>query len=590
MTPLAASAARGVPRFGRGLFVQGDVASRIGGGGLGGKAQGLVRIRDDLASRFAARPLDGVAFSIPRMAVIATDAFDAFMKAGGLYDIALSDAPDDRIAHAFQRADLPADLVGDLRALVEETRTPLAVRSSSLLEDALAHPFAGVYDTKMVPNHQPEPATRFRGLVEAVKLVYASTFFESARTYRRAVGADDRDEKMAVIVQEVVGARHGRRFYPHVSAVGRSFNYYPTGNARPEDGLAQLALGLGKTIVDGGICWSYSPRFPSAPPPFASARDMLEATQTRFWAVNVGDPPPYDPIAETEYLVHAHLADADYDGTLRYLASTYVASSDRLSPGVGREGPRVLDFAPLLKLREWPLNDAILELLALAEASTGSPVEIELAATPPDAEGSGRVGLLQVRMAATPGPQTAVADEDLSGPDVLLASGNAMGNGVVEGIRDIVYTKPEAFELRHTRAMAREVAAINRALVEEGRAYLLIGFGRWGSSDDWLGIPVTWGQVAGARAVVEAQLPGRGIEPSQGSHFFHNMSSLGVVFFAVAESDPVGVRWDWLAGRPAVTETDFLRHLRLDRPLEIRVDGRRGRGFVRGGRPEGGAP
>lgn len=573
-----------IPHFGRAFFSSSDVASRIGEGALGGKAEGLIRIRDTLARRFSARPIRDVEVTIPRMVILATDAFDGFMERGDLYGVALSDLPDERIAHAFQKADLPTELLGDLRALVEETRTPLAVRSSSLLEDALAHPFAGVYETKMLPNNDPDAAVRFRSLVEAIKLVYSSAFLRDARTYRRAIGAADRDEKMAVLIQEVVGSRFGDRFYPHLSGVCRSFTYYPTGNARPEDGVVQLALGLGKTIVDGGACWSYSPRFPTSPPPFASPRSMLAETQRRFWAVNMGKPPAYDPVAETEYLTEADLSDAEFDGVLRYMASTFDPASDRLSPGTGRTGPRVLDFAPLLKLREWPVNDVVVELLQMAEESLGMPVEIELAATlPASADGHVRVGLVQVRAMAAPGAEVSVEESELTGAGLLLASHRVMGNGVVDTVRDIVYIKPEAFDARETRRMAAEVDVLNHALVEEGRPYMLIGFGRWGSSDPWLGVPVTWGQVAGAKVIVEATLPHVRIEPSQGAHFFHNVSSLGVMYFSMDGTAPTNVDWAWLEALEPLAETGFLRHARLDEPLLVRVDGRSGRGFVRSG-------
>lgn len=579
-----------IPPFGRAFFVSRDLASRIGGGALGGKAEGLLRIHAALETHFNERPVRDVDVAIPRMTVVATDVFDAFMEAGGLYEAALSDVPDHRIAHAFQKADLPTAILGDLRALVEEARTPLAVRSSSLLEDALAHPFAGVYETKMVPNNDPDPGVRFRALVEAVKLVYASAFFRGARTYRRAIGAADRDEKMAVLIQEVVGQRFGDRFYPHVSAVGKSFSYYPTGYSRPEDGVVHLALGLGKTIVDGGVCWTYSPRNPASPPPFASARSMLDETQAGFWAVNMGKPPAYDPLTETEYLVEGTLGDADYDGTLRYIASTYDGTSDRLNPGTGRDGPRVLDFAPLLKLREWPVNDALEALLALGVKTLDMPVEIEVAATlPASSDGRVRLGLVQVRAMAAPGKETEVDDADLRGAGVLLGSTKVMGNGTVETVRDVIYTRPDAFDPRHSQRMALEVDAWNRALVDEGRPYMLIGFGRWGSSDPWLGIPVTWGQVAGARVIVEATRPAQRIEPSQGSHFFHNVSSLGVMYFSTGAVEPTDLDWAWLDAQPAVAETEFLRHVRLPEPLLVRVDGRSGRGFVRRGTAQGGA-
>lgn len=570
-----------IPTFGRGFFTSAQLASLIGEGALGGKAEGLVCIHRDLSAHFSAKAIPDVKVSIPRMAVVGTDVFDVFMAHGALYDSIMSD-DDARIAYAFQEADLPATILGDLRSLVEEVRQPLAIRSSSLLEDALAHPFAGIYETKMVPNNQPDPESRFQRLVEAVKLVYASTFFEGARTYRRVIGADDHTEKMAVLVQEIVGASYGERFYPTVSAVCRSFNYYPTGSARPEDGVVQLALGLGKTIVDGGVAWTYSPRFPDAPPPFASARSMMTETQTRFWAVNMGRPPAYDPVAEAEYLVEAGLTAADYDATLHWIASTYDAAADRLTLGTGRKGPKVLDFGPLLKVRPWPVNDILLELLSVAEKSVGGPAEIEVAMSlPVSSKEVAHIGLVQVRAMATPGREVVVGEADLTGPHVLLASRRIMGNGERNDVRDIVYVKPGAFDGRRSPAIAAEVEGLNRTLQQEGRPYLLIGFGRWGSSDPWLGVPVRWSQVAGARVIVEATLPDLRIDPSQGSHFFHNLSSLGVTYFAMGAAEPTDVQWGWLERQPVVLDTEHLRHVRVKAPLVIRVDGRAGMGFVR---------
>ena len=555
--------------------------SRIGSGSLGGKAEGLASIRDTVCSDPGEEVPAGVRISIPRLTVIATDVFDAFMERNGLYEIALSDLPDDRLAHAFQKADLPSEILGDLRRLSEEARTPLAVRSSSLLEDALYRPFAGVYDTKMIPNNRPDGDTRFRRLAEAIKFVYASTFLRGAKAYRKVIGQGDEDEKMAVILQEVLGERHGDRFYPHLSAVCRSYNYYPTGRTHPEDGVVNLALGLGKTIVDGGICWSYAPTHPKLPPPFGSVRDILGGTQARFWAVNMGKPPPYNPIEETEYLVEGDLSDAEYDGTLRYVASTYDPASDRLVPGMGRDGQRVLNFAPLLDLREIPLNDVVVHILSLCEEALGTEVEIELAVNLRGSQhGETRVGFLQVRPMVAPEEEVDISSEELTGPGVFIASERAMGNGVVDTIRDVVYTKPEVFESRHTRAIALEIERLNRQLIIESRPYLLIGFGRWGSSDPWLGIPVVWSQVAGAKAIVEATLPNMNVEPSQGSHFFHNLSSFQISYFTVRHSGKLGIDWDWLATREAMSETEWVRHVRLEEPLLVRVDGRSGRGIM----------
>jgi hypothetical protein len=570
-----------VPAFDRQFFRSDEVFARIGPGSLGGKAEGLVRIREALHRAVGGR-VDGIDVGIPRVAVLATEAYDAFMARNDLRGLVEAAPPDDRVAHAFQKGDLPSEVLGDLRALAEEARQPLAVRSSSRLEDALEQPFAGIYETKMIPNNQPDAGTRFRRLVEAIKLVYASTHFRSARMYRKAAGIDDRDEKMAVMVQEIVGQRHGDRFYPHLSAVARSYSYYPIGKSSPADGVVSLALGLGKTIVDGGLCWSYSPRRPRAPRPFASVRQMLAETQARFWAVNMGRAPAYDPTTAVEYLLEGDLATAEYDGVLRHLASTYDGASDRIRPGTGIDGPRVLDFAPLLQLREWPVNDLVLALLEVAESTVGTAVEIELAMTlPAERGGPARVGFVQVRPMRAPEEEVEVPAGALVGADVVLSSERAMGNGVESGIRDVVYVRPESFEARHTRAIAEQVAGMNGRLVDAGRPYLLLGFGRWGSSDPWLGVPVGWGEVAGARVVVEATLPTMDVAPSQGSHFFHNVSSTGVLYFTVRHDGEPGVDWEWLRAQDVVEETEWLRHVRTARPLDIRVDGRTGRGVVR---------
>jgi hypothetical protein len=575
-----------VPPFDRNFFRSADPLTRIGEGELGGKARGLVQIGELLATRFDAAKFPGVEVYVPRMVVIATDVFDAFIERNGLAETAFSDLPDEYIAEAFQRAELPTEILGDLRALAEEARTPFAVRSSSLLEDALFRPFAGVYGTKMVPNNAPDADTRFRRLVEAIKLVYASTYFNGAKAYIRATDRTSADEKMAVIVQEVVGRRHGDRFYPDVSGVGRSYNFFPASGSAPADGVVNLALGLGKTIVDGGVSWIYTPTRPKAPMPFNSARDVMRLTQLEFWAVNMGRPPEYNPIAESEYLVQADLAAADYDDTLSAVASTYDAQRDRFLPGTARPGPRVVDFAPLLAYGSLPFNEALRELLALSEQALDRAVEIEFAVDLENGGRSGaRLGFLQLRPMLVSEQAVDIGDEELRGEGLLLASDRAIGNGVIESLCDIVYVRPGPFEARLTREIAAELATINRALAEENRRYLLLGFGRWGSSDPWLGIPVEWGHIAGAGVIVESTLPDMNVEPSQGAHFFHNLISFEVPYLCVPHEDPGGERsraidWDWLDRQPAETETRLVRHVRLERPLRVKVDGRSGRGAV----------
>jgi hypothetical protein len=433
----------------------------------------------------------------------------------------------------------------------------------------------------MIPNNQFDVDSRFRKLVEAIKFVYASTFFSPARQYMAAAGRRPQEEKMAVIIQEMVGRRHGERFYPDVSGVGRSWNFYPAGRAKPEEGVVSLALGLGKTIVDGGLAWTYSPAHPSVAPPSASPRDLIRQTQSEFWAVNMGKPPAYDPMTETEYLMKCPLRDAEADGSLGPAASTYDAGSDRLIMGLGRAGPRAVTFAPLLELEDVPLNRLVREMLRWCEEAVGSAVEIEFAVTlDPHDMGRARFGFLQVRPMFVTDEVVEVLAELLESPKALVASESVLGNGVCDGIADVVYLRPEVFDPRFTREIAAEVDSFNAGLVASGRPYLLIGFGRWGSADPWLGIPVAWGQIAGARAIVEAGLGDLNVEPSQGSHFLHNLAASRVNYFWAPRGGRCGIDWMWLDRQEPLRETRFVRHVRLPAPLHVRVDGRTGRGVI----------
>ena len=557
--------------------------TRIGNGALGGKASGLVVIKDLLGQAIDPATYPNVELNVPTMAVIATDCFDQFMGRNRLWELPFDELTDDRIGHAFQQADLPVELLGDLRALSQQVKTPLAIRSSSLLEDALDRPFAGVYATKMIPNNQFDADTRFRRLVEAIKFVYASTFFREARDYIRTTGRHPTEEKMAVIIQEVVGRRHDQRFYPDLSGVGRSYNFYSIPPAMPGDGVVNLALGLGKTIVDGGVTWTYSPAYPKKPPPFGDVRELLSGTQTEFWAVNMGKPPAYDPVSEVEYLARAGVKDAEADGVLRFVASTYDPTRDRVIPGVGSRGARILDFAPLLVLEYFPLNDVIRALLRAAEDALEAKVEIEFAVTieqPRDQEAKLRLGFLQVRPMVVSEEIVEVTAEEFSDPAVIVASDMVMGNGIEQGIEDVVFVRPEVFSPMQTPVIAQQLETVNRKLMSEHRPYLLIGFGRWGSSHPSLGIPVDWSQISGAKTVVEATLPDMNVELSQGSHFFHNLSSFRASYFMVRHDGPFPINWEWLNRQPVVHETELVRHVRPSAPLSIRVDGRSARGVV----------
>lgn len=575
------SGATSPPTFDRRSLAEAPRITRIGDGAIGGKASGLWRIQEEILPRLAQGVSSDIEADVPTMTVVTTELFDSFVERNGLDEESLASLTDDRIAHQFQRCELPAEHVGDLRALVRQLKTPVAVRSSSQLEDALDHPFAGVYGTKMIPNNQHDPDTRFRRLVEAIKFVYASTFFAAARAFRRVAGQPPGAEAMAVVIQEIVGRRSGDRFYPTVSAVARSYNHYPTGHGQPADGVISLALGLGKTIVDGGVCWTYCPRFPKAPPPYGSTRDLLHNTQTRFWAVHMGKPPLPDPIRETEYLREHDLTVAEDDDRLRDIASTYDGGSDRVYPGIGAKGPRVLDFGPALHWNDPPINEAVRRALAVSEEVIGEPVEIELALDMPENRGEiARLGFLQVRPMRVEDQTVTVSEDDLSRPGVVVASENVLGNGRRDDLTDVVYLKPETFDRAKTRLIAAQLERVDAALAAEGREYVLIGFGRWGSSDPWLGVPVVWGQVSGARVIVETTLPELAPELSQGSHFFHNLLGFRILYLSVRHAERHRIAWDWLAQQPAAEETEFVRHVRLARPLSVRVDGFGRRGVI----------
>lgn len=573
-----------LPRFDRHFFTGKDRFTYIGSGELGGKAHGLALIKGVLESKLRDKYLPEISIDIPSLTVITTEYFDLFMKQNDLFEIAYSGERDDLIAQMFQKAHLPVQLVGDLRALVNQVHTPLAIRSSSMLEDAMFEPFASVYATKMVPNNQPDADSRFRVLDAAVKFVYASTFFKAASNYMKVTHHTTRDEKMAVMIQEVMGTRFGDRFYPHVSGVIRSHNFYPTGNAVPEEGVADLALGLGRMIVDDGVSWSFSPAYPRTDPPFKTTGEMLKYSQTKFWGINMGKPPSYDPINDIEYMKKYDLGDSEYDGTLRHLASTYDPQNDRINIGIGSKGPRIITFAPILKARILPLNDLLQDLLKTCEDKLGTMLEIEFAMRLGRENCSpAEFGFLQVRPMVVSQASVEVSQEDLNGDDVLLASDNVLGNGTIDDIRDIVYILPDRFDVKNTGQIARELETLNRSLVDAKKPYLLIGFGRWGTTDPLGGIPVDFGQISGAKIIVESSLPDYNFIMSQGSHFFHNVTSFKIFYFSLPQGGEYEIDWNWLDRQKTVEETQSARHVVLTAPLSVKVDGRSGSGVIRHG-------
>jgi len=561
-----------IPVFSRGTWESGEIISRLGRGEIGGKATGLMRLSRDLLAGVDQAVHPEFEVAVPRMVILGTDIFDSFIAMNNLGPLLETPVSDARVAQAFGRAALPPEILGDLRDFISQVEVPLAVRSSSRMEDALAHPFAGVYATKMLPNNQPDVDTRFNRLVEAIRFVYATTYMKAARGYFQGLKEDHAEEKMALVIQEVAGNRYGTRFYPQISGVARSFNYYPNGSARTTDGVVNLALGLGRQIVNGDRSWSFCPACPASPPPFNDVGDRLRNTQTAFWAVNMGPPPPPDPMGETEFLLNPDLSVGEQDEILDHLVSTYDPGADRLRLGLAAKGPRVLDFGPILVGETLPLSDLMKKLLPLAERTAGCPVELEFAIDRrPD--GVYRLCLLQMRSMAIPEGESRVSPVELIEPGVVVASERATGHGIKTDIADIVYLKPETFETSQTPAIALEINRLNGGLLVSGRPYMLVGFGRWGSADPWLGVPVDWSQINGARVIVECAFRDLNPDPSQGAHFFHNLIAVGAFYLTVRGRGSSRVEWDWLQRQPVEQETKFVRHVRLPKPLQIRVDG-----------------
>lgn len=559
-----------------------DQIDFIGTGEVGGKAHSLI-IADEIVSELNLKgKYSSFSIDIPKFTVLKTGVFDDFMQMNGLYKIALSDADDSRIAHEFQKADLPFEVLKDLRDLISKANKPLAIRSSSLLEDSKFEPFAGIYNTKMLPNNQMDIDIRCRKLYEAVKLVYASTFFKAPKDYMKATKHRIEEEKMAVIIQEVIGRKHDDRFYPDISGVARSYNFYPMGRSKPEEGVVDLAVGLGKTIVDGGMAWTYSPEDPAQSPPYGSLSDMLKNTQNEFWHIRMSEPEEYDPINETEFMLLSNITEAEKDSAISFSAST-VSDSGRITPGIGSDGPRIVNFAPVLKLELLPLNDVIKDLLKISAEKFKTPVEIEFAVTT-DGEGynaSGRFGFLQVRPMVVSNENVEISDKEFGDKKNIITSEFVLGNDCSETITDIVFVKPDVFNAKNTKKIAIELEKFNSKLTDQNKKYLLIGFGRWGSSDHWLGIPVNWGQISNVHTIVEAGLENMNVELSQGSHFFHNMTSFGVNYFSVPAYYEHDINWDYLKKLKVISQSENVIHAECKKPLIIKVDGKTGKGIIK---------
>ena len=554
---------------------------RIGSGSLGGKARGLAFVRHLLRTRRITRRFPGVRITVPPAVVIATDMFDLFLAENNLGDFALHCDNDAEIQQRFLDAAMPVPLEENLKAFLSEVEYPVAVRSSSLLEDSQYQPFTGVYETFMLGNQQPSLQTRLDELSEAIKRVYASTFSQHAKAYVRATPYRLEEEKMAVILQQVVGTAHGSRFYPDFSGVVRSHNFYPVEPMTFADGIAAVALGLGRTVVDGGKCLSFCPRYPRNLLQFSSVEDILANTQTEFCAlaldgIHHGGGPGH--LREARF----GLDVAEADGTLHAVASTYSADNQAVYDGLSRPGPRVVTFAPMLKHEIFPLA-SILELLVRAgEDALGNPVEIEFAVRLPRTDNEpSEFGFLQIRPLTLARDHQDLSIGDVDSSQLICQSTKVLGNGRIENLHDIVVVDSQRFERSRSQEVARAVAHFNATLSAENRPYLLIGVGRWGSNDPWLGIPVEWDEISGARAIVEAGFHDFRVTPSQGSHFFQNLTAFQIGYFTVNPDAGEGaIDWPWLAEQAAVEEQGCVRHLKFSQPLRIVMNSKTSHGVI----------
>ena len=554
--------------------------ARIGEGSLGGKGRGLAFIDNIVKHHPELNQFDNATVMIPKTVVLCTDLFEEFMDHNNLYQLALSDADDAVILDAFRRATLPASLEGDILTFIEATSSPIAVRSSSLLEDSHYQPFAGIYNTYMVPLLENRHRM-LSMLCDAIKGVYASVFFKDSKAYMQATRNVIDQEKMAVILQEVVGRQYGDRYYPSMSGVGRSLNYYPIGDERAEEGIVNLALGLGKYIVDGGQTLRICPHHPGKVLQMSDTEMALRETQTRFYALDLKNMGENFSVDDAFNLLKLSVREADKDGALQYLASTYNPTDQVIYPGVYPEGRKIISFVGVLEHDVVPLPHLLREVLRLGQEAMRRPVEIEFAVEIDATTRSCVFYLLQIRPMVDVKSDVHINLSEIRPETILLQSNNALGHGQMDDITDVVYVKTDGYNAGNNPLIAEEISRINAKFIDRGEHYVLVGPGRWGSSDSWLGIPVKWPNISAARIIVEAGLTNYRVDPSQGTHFFQNLTSFGVGYFTINDFNGDGVyNRAVLDALPAVEETAHVRHVRFPRALSIKVDGKKKLGYV----------
>jgi CheY-like chemotaxis protein len=571
-----------IAKFDKTSFDEYQIFSRIGEGSIGGKARGLAFINRIIKNNKLFNKFPDVLITIPRTVVLSTDIFDEFMDQNNLYSIALSDLSDDEILNRFINAELPGHVYQDFYSFLSVSRNfPIAVRSSSKLEDSHYQPFAGIYSTYMIPR-LPDNKQMVKMLSDAIKEVYASVYYKGSKAYMTATANVIDEEKMGIILQEVCGNKHGEMYYPTLSGVARSINYYPIGSEKAEDGIVNIAFGLGKLIVEGGLSLRFSPKHPKKILQLSSPEAALRDTQKEFFALDLNINSFIPSTDDGVNILKIDIKDLDNDSALKYIASTYDRNNNVLRDGIIHSGRRVITFSNILQHKTFPLAEILSTLLEIGQQEMNNPVEIEFAANLETPAGTPKIfNFLQIRPIVHTEEAHSINLDHIKTEETIIYSETALGNGVFKGINDLVYIKPESFNAANNKYVAIEIEKINSLFVKQGKGYVLIGPGRWGSTDPWLGIPVKWPQISAARIIIESGLKNYRIDPSQGTHFFQNLTSFRVGYFTINPYINEGhYDVDFLNKLDVVYEDKFIRHVRFEKPLEIMIDGKKHRGVI----------
>jgi hypothetical protein len=552
----------------------------LSGGSLGGKGRGLAFVSTLIYSFELGRLLPGINIKTPVTAIIGTDEFDMFMERNHLWDKVKEEKDYDVLKKLFLEGSLSYTLEKELKIFIRMMNMPLAVRSSSLFEDSMSQPFSGIFGTYLLPNNNHDPDIRLKQLSEAIKLVFASIYSKNARTYFEAINYKVEQEKMAIVIQSVVGNRFENAFYPHISGTAQSFNFYPVAHMTPQDGFAVIAVGLGQYVVEGERAFRFSPAYPSLD--IVSHKDLYKNSQVRFYAVDMAKKELNLLEGETAGLVTLDISHAEKQGTLQHSASVLNSDNDTITTGLDVPGPRVINFADILKYDYIPLASTLRTVLDVVTEAFGTPVEIEFAVDlTKDENGNASFYLLQIKPLVGSGAGYNIEPDSICTEDMILITKKSMGNGVIGDITDLIYVEPGKFNNMLTNEMAEEIDEMNEKMLSENRKYVLIGPGRWGTKDRFLGIPVAWPQISNAKIIVEVSLPNFHLDASLGSHFFHNVTSMNVGYFSVNRGTHEGViNWDKLKKQKVVEEGKFFRHIRFEKPLLIRMDGKKGMAVI----------